>query len=567
MHAVILAGGRGTRLRPYTTAIPKPLVPVGDRHSILEIVLMQLAAQGFTDVPLAIGHFGYLIRSFVGDGSRWGLRISYVEEETPLGTIGPLLPVLDTLPEHFLVMNGDVLTDLHFGDFLRGHAASGAPLTVATFDRRVHVDFGVLSVEDGHIVGFQEKPTLPYQVSMGVYGLSRETLRRYPAGAPFGFDQLVLDLLDRKERPRVHHFDGYWLDIGSPDDYDRANADFEVLRPALLPPAGVEDVRVPRAATTSTASRHEEPPVHHAVVFGAFGFVGGYVLEQLMARSDVRVTAVAPAIPDDCPVPAVELTIEEGREADLHRVLRRLDPTVVINCAGAVAGDVDTMIRANTWLPATLARAVATATDGARFVHLGSSAEYGPGTPGQPVAPQASPRAVGAYGLSKLAGTQAVLAEAATGDLRAVVLRVFNAVGPHAAPNSLLGRVLAELERVRLEGGPVRLGPLGAARDFVDIRDVATAVVRAALGKGDLRGIYNVGSGTAVVVRHLVHLVCRAAGYDGEILEDLTGSERSGQVDWQCADISRTSADLGWGPVYSLEDTVASVVERWAVAT
>ncbi len=121
MHAVILAGGRGVRLRPFTTVIPKPLVPIGEEHSILEIVLLQLAHQGFTHVTLAIGHFGHLIRSFVGDGSRWGLQINYVEEESPLGTIGPLLPILDTLPEHFLVMNGDILTDLPFGDLLRGH--------------------------------------------------------------------------------------------------------------------------------------------------------------------------------------------------------------------------------------------------------------------------------------------------------------------------------------------------------------------------------------------------------------------------------------------------------------
>lgn len=235
MHAVILAGGRGVRLRPYTTVIPKPLVPIGGEHSILEIVLLQLAHNGFTHVTLAIGHFGHLIRSFVGDGSRWGLQIDYVEEDAPLGTIGPLLPILEDLPEHFLVMNGDVLTDLPFGEFLRGHVTSGDPLTVATFDRRVHVDFGVLDVVDDHISAFREKPTLPFQVSMGVYALSRETLRAYEPGLPFGFDDLVLDLLDRKEPPRSFQFDGYWLDIGRPEDYDRANQDFESLRSAFLP--------------------------------------------------------------------------------------------------------------------------------------------------------------------------------------------------------------------------------------------------------------------------------------------------------------------------------------------
>ncbi|NLE78183.1 MAG: NTP transferase domain-containing protein, partial [Rhodococcus sp.] len=168
MHAVILAGGKGVRLRPYTTRLPKPLVPIGDEHSILEIVLSQLSAQGFESVTLAIGHLGPLIRAFVGDGSRWGLSITYLEEHTPLGTIGPLLPYLDRLPDTFLVMNGDVLTDINYSDVLRSHQRSGAPLTVATYQREVKIDFGVLESQNGSIVSFREKPVHHYSVSMGV---------------------------------------------------------------------------------------------------------------------------------------------------------------------------------------------------------------------------------------------------------------------------------------------------------------------------------------------------------------------------------------------------------------
>lgn len=235
MHAVILAGGKGVRLRPYTTALPKPLVPIGDQHAILEIVMRQLAAAGFKTVTLAIGHLGHIIRAYVGNGSQWGLRVGYAVEDSPLGTMGPLLTMQDRLPEHFLVMNGDILTDLDFAGVLKHHEASGAPLTIATYARQVKIDFGVLTTESGSITGFQEKPSIDYRVSMGVYGVSRSALAAYTPGLPLGFDELVLDLLAAKTPPAAYEFGGYWLDIGRPDDYDRANAEFTLNRSLLLP--------------------------------------------------------------------------------------------------------------------------------------------------------------------------------------------------------------------------------------------------------------------------------------------------------------------------------------------
>ena len=183
MHAVILAGGKGVRLRPYTTALPKPLVPIGDSHSILEIVLHQFAAYGFTSVTLAINHLGPLIRAFVGDGSRWGLEVEYVEETIPLSTVGPLFglqgPAARALPRD--ERRRPDRPQLR-PPAARAPAASGAALTVATAPRTTKIDFGVLEVEDGRIVGFNEKPALTHRVSMGVYGMSRETLEPYPAG-------------------------------------------------------------------------------------------------------------------------------------------------------------------------------------------------------------------------------------------------------------------------------------------------------------------------------------------------------------------------------------------------
>jgi NDP-sugar pyrophosphorylase family protein len=233
-HAVILAGGKGVRLRPYTTALPKPLVPLGDECPILEVVLRQLARAGFRSASVAIGYLGPVIRAFVGDGRQWGIEVEYWEEASPLGTVGPLVAHRDELPDDFLVMNGDILTDLPFDQLLARHRAGGGGVTVAAYTRDVAIDFGVMDLDGDDVVGFREKPTLSYTVSMGVYALSRQVLERFEPGLPFGFDELLLDQLRTGSPPRAFRFDGYWLDIGRPEDYDRANEEFPVLRPTLI---------------------------------------------------------------------------------------------------------------------------------------------------------------------------------------------------------------------------------------------------------------------------------------------------------------------------------------------
>jgi len=237
-HAVILAGGKGVRLRPYTTCLPKPLVPLGGECAILEVVLGQLARAGVGSVSIAIGHLGQLIRALVGDGHRWNLAVDYWEEESPLGTVGPLVLHRDELPHDFLVMNGDILTDLAFGRVLDQHRATGAQVTVAAYHRSVQVDFGVLDLngheEEQRIAGFEEKPTLRYTVSMGVYALSAAVLERFEPGLPLGFDELLLDQLESGNQPHAYPFEGFWLDIGRPEDYDRANEQFPVLRSSLI---------------------------------------------------------------------------------------------------------------------------------------------------------------------------------------------------------------------------------------------------------------------------------------------------------------------------------------------
>jgi len=232
MQAIILAGGLGTRLRPYTYVLPKPLLPVGE-SPILEIVLRQLASQNFSRVTLAVNHQADLIKSYFGNGEKWNIEICYSFEHTPLGTMGPLR-LISELPPNFLVMNGDILTDLNFHELYQDHVKSDRLFTIASATREHVNDYGVLTTEGADLIGFDEKPTSTFQVSMGVYILNRRVIEQIPKDSVFGFDNLMLALLQKKEKIHVHRHSGYWLDIGRPDDYERAVEEIDSLKTRIL---------------------------------------------------------------------------------------------------------------------------------------------------------------------------------------------------------------------------------------------------------------------------------------------------------------------------------------------
>lgn len=236
-RAVILAGGLGTRLRPYTTVLPKPLMPVGDRP-ILDIVLRQLRRAGFERATIATGYLAELIEAFFGDGSRHGLSIDYFREMEPLGTVGAL-SLIEGLEEDFLVMNGDVLTDLDYGALLTRHARSGDCATIASHRREVQISLGVMILEDEadkrRVTDYIEKPTMSYEVSMGVYCFSPRVREHIPEGQRLDFPDLVLRLIAAGETVRAWHSEDHWLDIGRHDDYEQAQEDFERLRQRFLP--------------------------------------------------------------------------------------------------------------------------------------------------------------------------------------------------------------------------------------------------------------------------------------------------------------------------------------------
>ncbi|MFJ5730768.1 NAD-dependent epimerase/dehydratase family protein [Streptomyces paradoxus] len=289
------------------------------------------------------------------------------------------------------------------------------------------------------------------------------------------------------------------------------------------------------------------------LVLGFTGYLGAHVVERLRALPGALVLGGGRSAAAD-----FDVDLARVRPEQLAKVLASAAPDTVINCAGATGGDAVTLAEVNARGPAVLCAALREAAPASRLVHLGSAAEYGPGTPGTPVTESAATHPVGPYGATKLAGTAAVTASG----LDAVVLRVGNPVGPGAPSSGLPGRIAALLR----ESGPgpeavLRLGDLSAHRDFVDVRDVARAAALAATAPGPLPPVLNIGGGRAVPVRDLVRGLAGLAGFRGRIEETTAGSARSAPVSWQCSDIAAAERALGWRPAHTLDDALAALWE------
>jgi NDP-sugar pyrophosphorylase family protein len=233
IDAVVLVGGRGTRLAPYTADLPKALVPIGG-IPVLEILVRRLHHCGVGRVVMAVGHLSSLITAYFGDGGRFDVSIDYSLEDKPLGTAGPL-SLVQNLTDPFLVVNGDLLTDLDFRVMIRKHHSSGALATIGLFAREERIELGVIETDgQDRVTGYIEKPTYQYRASMGAYVFGRAVLPHVPANTSFDLPDLVRALISARAHVAGYEHKGYWLDIGRPEDYIRAQDDFEQMRGRLL---------------------------------------------------------------------------------------------------------------------------------------------------------------------------------------------------------------------------------------------------------------------------------------------------------------------------------------------
>lgn len=233
MKAVVLAGGKGTRLAPYTNVLPKPLMPIGNMP-ILEVLLRQMKIAGFDEVTLTVGHLAELLEAFFKDGSRFGIHIRYSIEDNPLGTAGPLA-LVENLTDTFLVCNGDILTTLDLRKLVKFHKRQGGIATIAMHQRQVKVNLGVIQMGAGNeIIGYVEKPSIDYMVSMGIYMFEPKILKYIEPNRYLDFPDLILRVLAANEKVYGYPFDGYWQDLGNPEDYQLAQQDFTEMQAQFL---------------------------------------------------------------------------------------------------------------------------------------------------------------------------------------------------------------------------------------------------------------------------------------------------------------------------------------------
>lgn len=224
--AIILSGGLGTRLRPFTNIMPKPLLPIGEK-AVLEIQIEQLKNCGFTDIYLATNYKSAYIEKFFGDGSSYGVNLYISKEENPLGTVGPVKLLEEKLHQPFLVMNGDILTDLNFDELYQFGVNQKSELTVSIKKMIMPFRFGNIDFEGDIVTNIVEKPDIVTYALAGIYIMKPEILSRIPSNEMYNMDELIKGMLNSGAPISKYELDNYWLDIGCDEDYKKAQEIFK----------------------------------------------------------------------------------------------------------------------------------------------------------------------------------------------------------------------------------------------------------------------------------------------------------------------------------------------------
>lgn len=226
MKAVILAGGLGMRLRPFTEVIPKPLLPIGEK-AVLEIQIEHLKKHGFHEIFLATNYKSDYIENFFGDGSRYGIKLKISREETPLGTAGPLKLLMDQLTEPFLVMNGDILSNINLSEFYKFALKSDSLLSITIKQIVMPYSFGNIFFDGDVVTNIEEKPNIITYALAGIYVMKPGIFKFIPDNEYYGMDSLIKKMIAVDSTITKYELKEYWLDIGRIDDYESAQEDFK----------------------------------------------------------------------------------------------------------------------------------------------------------------------------------------------------------------------------------------------------------------------------------------------------------------------------------------------------